>query len=476
MNNLENIAQELAASADKIIARKSVRLRALDHVPAGFVPFTTGALGNFPYYWLDPINHLFNYKTYDWIRAHLKANTTPVLQAGIFTNLYIDVFSDIIYSLSKADQNKLKKANKKIEKRQDALIKKWRRVYGSLPPGNDPPIDLIIQKITQTWASPPTTLLAMQETSNLQKLLNQTPASGEVILRVLSNYLNALDNCIPLLNATTMNTGYITRALKAAQRPTVENGGLRLNNEEIQPAYTVSPSVAKILAGLNSVDNKKAFTLKMSVARASSKECSVSIKGRAPLKVPFAEFLNVTVGSDSDFFEKHIAINPTEVNVIFAGVTDVYFGPVNFSTSTKKNWYWPIPIRNAIENVSRNVTGFKFALVPLVDFSKSGPFGFLTGVAISKTPSFKIKAKGPNYKEIARHLQAVDSAMVTFLNTPMGKMNVLSKDQDSVVTNDKDNSVTLNLRPAPEVADDNVNSTAYVLGVQTNLPASDATS
>ncbi|MGE0684422.1 MAG: lamin tail domain-containing protein [Candidatus Binatia bacterium] len=485
MNGLAVIARELAADANVVVLRQDRptsqilwQATAADFEAfgslAGLQPFTVGSLGNFPYYWQDPNNLEFNAKTYAWIAASLKANTSPVQLDQPFTNLYIEALSTISYSLSTIDQTELNQAKQNATDQQGAVLRAWQNAFGSIPLGtqSQEPIDIIMNKITQVWASPPTTLEQLQTAIDLKSILNKTPASGESVLPALSNYLNALDSSISLLNATTMNTAYLQRALDAVQRPTSDNSALKTSDGIMVPAYAVATPLQHILDGLNSTDSAKAFAFKMSVVRSSSTEYAVTTKGHRAVNVPAADFLSVLTDRNADLFQDKIATgsHPTGVDVAFTGVTMVYYSLVVFSMASLKNWYWITPITNAIKNGSQNISGFKFSPDPQIDFTKLGPFGFLNGVAISKNASLTLTSKGANYKTIAQAVQATPSANLKFLGMPLGPIGTSSEYTASVVTNDADSSVQVNFKPSMAGVGDSMDSTAFVLGVQTNFP------
>jgi hypothetical protein len=196
------------------------------------------------------------------------------------------------------------------------------------------------------------------------------------------------------------------------------------------------------------------------------------MKGHSPVKVPAADILSVAPAPSADLFQDATGSNPTGVDVTFTGVTLVNFGPVYFEKSPPRNWFWMKPIRDAISNGDSDVSGFKFAPKPQIDFTRAGPFGFLTGVAISKNVSLAIASKGvKNYKTIAQTVDANRSASLKFLGMPLGALGTSSEHDASVATNDADASIQVNFKPSAVLAGDSMDSTAFVLGVRTEFPA-----
>lgn len=436
------------------------------------VGFTVGANGNFPYYWQNPSNLQFNNLTYSWINTNLAANTTPVQQDETFTGLYISALGSIVYSLSSADQTNLNTANDNATNQQAALLNAWKSAYGSIPAGTatQAPIDIIVGTIATTWAVPPTTLTAMQNSKNLNKLLNNTPASGKPIIPVLANWLNAVSSAISLVNAVTMNNQYVATALDNVQNPLTTNGGLALDNSNIEPSYQISPVTATILNGLKA---SNPVTATMTVTQSSSSQFQVSVQGGAAFSIPVTEFLTIDVGGNASYFQQNMASqsNSTSITMTFNGVTLVNFGPTTFDLTTGLGWYWAFPITQAITNGTNDVSGFKFSPNPNIDFSSSGPFGYLTGVAISNFPTISITVTGSNYQSIQKTFQSSASAGVSFLGIPLVSASG-SNYSSSATSNSSSNSVTVTLSPPAELVSGGggANSLGWILGVQTLYP------
>ncbi|QKG52411.1 hypothetical protein [Hymenobacter sp. BRD67] len=439
------------------------------------VSFGVGSAGNFPYYWQNPSNLLFNGNTYNWINYNLKANATPTQQSSdFFTTQFIEVFSSINYQLSQADQATLTQAQKNATNQQMALLTAWKAAYGSLPtptPGMQP-IDIIMNTIATTWAKPATTLSAIQMAPNLNALLNNTPASGQPIRPVLANYLQALGSSISLQNATTMNNGYLQAALTAVQSPSATNGGLTIDTiSNLVPAYNVATPLSDIINGLNATSN--AIPVSMGVARTSASELQVSVSGSTGFSIPILDFFSLSTDASASYFSDSIATssNSITIGMLFTGVTLVNFGPVSFNPATGLNWLWLQPITDAIRNGKADVTGFHFSPACSVDFSPNGPFGYLSGVAISNYPTVTITVKSANYQSIATTIQQSVTVKASFLGIPLGSTTESSYSH-SVQTDASNSTVTITLAPpTASVAGSNESSLGWVLGAQTCYPA-----
>jgi hypothetical protein len=434
--------------------------------------FNVGSNGNMPYYWQDPRNLQFNEKTYDWIKSALKAGAVPIQQDQVFTNLYIKALSCVSYSLSSSDQAKLNEAKSNAMDQQAAVLQAWKDAFGSLPSGEGQPIDLIAAEIASKWAVPPTTLQAIQESVNINQLLNNVPASGKTVVPVFANWLNAIGSAISLQNNTTMNSAYLAKALAAAQTPSDQNGGLMLNSNQVVPAYEVNTQLSDILNGLK--NSAQAIHLSMDIKRTTESEYQVNVEGGTGFSIPVFSLFSLNVGGNAHYFESDIATteNETTVKMTFPGVTLVSYGPVPFDMSPPRDWFWMKPIRDAINNGDSDVSGFKFSPDPQIDFTKNGPFAYLMGTAISNYPSMEITVKSASYERIQKTVEQSASVGISFLGIPLGIGGRESSYSNKVTTNSAESTVTMTLSPPAElVAGSAVDSVGWVLGVQPNYPA-----
>ena len=440
------------------------------------VNFESGGLGNFPYYYLDPATLNFNKLTYDWINTPLLGGNPPIQQStgALFTNSFISVLSKVVYQLSRADTATLNNAYANATNQQMALLNAWKSTYGTLPTPSQGqmPIDAIMSIICTKWADPPTTVNAIQNSINLQNLLNNAPPSGQAMMPVIANYVNALGSSVTLANAQTMNNAYVNAALRALQTPSAANGGMLLNSSSTTyyPSYTFGTDLSAIINGLQS-SNTVEITMDVSIASAT--EYSVSIRGGTSFTIPFLEFFSLGVGANASYFHDEIvkSANSVSVKMTFTGVTLVNYRPSAFNESVLQNWCFMQPILDAIKNQGQDVSGYHFSPSPGVDFSLNGQFGILQGVAISNYPSAEITVTSSNYQSIQTTFQQSVSTSISFLGIPLGGGSE-STYSNSASSSSSTSTVTIKLTPPPNmVAGSNTSSVGWVLGVQTNYPA-----
>lgn len=479
-----NVSQRatLPINAPGLIAALRSQAATLLQASLGTSPlqsFQVGALGNFPYYWQNPSNLDFNHLTYGWIDSNLAANTTPFAQDGVFTNEYIQALAAVTYSLSTADQAKLVAAQQAATNQQLAMLKAWQAAFGSIPQAANglQPIDIIMNTIKTTWAQPATTLPAMQRSNSLTDLLSNMPASGEPIIPVLVAYLDAIGGAVSLADAEGSNRQALHQALTNARTPVAGasgNGGLSTDDGLTQPAYAVSTALNgpnSIISGLQ--DTSNSVTVNMTVERTSASEYQVSIAGQASFTIPVDDFISVNVNASANYFKDTIATssNKVQVAMTFTGVTLVNFGPAQYSLSSGQNWFWMDPIRQAIANGTNDVTGFKFSPNPGIDFSASGPFGYMTGVAIANYPSVQITVTSSDFESMHKTFSSHVDVDVDFLWFSVGSGSASTYSSDSS-SDSSTQTVTITLNPPQAlVAGQLTDSVGFILGVQTDFPA-----
>lgn len=468
VNQAEAIIDELKNQANRILSAVS---------GTNLENFHVGALGNFPYYWQDPANLKFNQKTYDWISHALEARKAGnnIALKGVFTNEYLQAITSISYSLSSADQTKLNTINANTTAQQTALLNAWKAAYGILPTPaqGSTVIDEIVSAIRKDWTTDPSTTLAqMQKSRNLQSLLGNAPASGQTIIPVFANYLQAIGAGISLVDSVTLYTGLISDLKDAINQPSKDNGGVEINSgTHYLPAYPVATSTSAIINGLK--DSSNAIKLKMNVSEYNSSEAKVSVNGGVAFNIPFLSFFTLGTSTHASYFKDTLIQNSSsiEVEMDFTGVTLVEFGPKEYDVSSREGWLYADPIKKAIANGANDVSGYKFSPNPNIDFSKNGPFGYLSAVGISNYPTIKITLKSSSYQSVVSVFNSQSSWNVSFLGIPLASGGA-SYSKTDVSVNSSNNEVTITLSPPQNlVAGTALDSVGYVLGVQAEYPA-----
>ncbi|PHS05909.1 MAG: hypothetical protein COA88_11575 [Kordia sp.] len=443
--------------------------------------FQLGPHGNFPYNWQNSANvSQMNQLTYDWISKNIAVIGDAVTQGeSTFTDKFLNAARAISYSLSKDDQGKVSKANRTATDQLSALQNGWMAAFGTLPAASGSPATIsnaILSTIQTDWTSKSgVSLQDIQQSFNLNELLDLTPASGKQLLPFLVNYLGAMNSVISLLNATSSNTGYLAAAIRAIQHPNVAQGAITTSEPapagNVSAGYTVAQEMSEIQNAMSSSSNK--VSLSMKVSRSSSSEYKVSVNGSAGFNIPFLNYFSMGIGNSASYFSDKIATssNSISIEMTYPGVNLVTFGPKTFEQSgATSGWYWLDPITKAIANEGKDVSGFKFSPNPQIDFSKNGNFGFLEGVVIAGYPTVKITVKSSDFSSIKTEVNQSASITASFLGIPLGGGSE-STYSHKAESNASSGSVTITLTPPVELVGGTANkSIGWILGAISNYP------
>ncbi|WP_420551201.1 lamin tail domain-containing protein [Tenacibaculum aiptasiae] len=469
VNETTEIINELKKQANQLLsATYGVNLEA----------FHVGSKGNFPFYWENSSNLKFNSASYDWIKSSIKRESSdgPVTLEGVFTNIFLETITNIAYSLSTADQAILTKAHQNAQEQQGALLRAWRAAFGTLPSGNTP-INDILGTIQKDWSSKPNlTLQQIQNARDLNEELDKTPPAGAPILPVLASYLNALGSAINLENDVTLNNSILRDLRNAINNPTASNGAVEVYNSSAGSSmylpnypFAASSSVAKLT---NSLQHPTAnpITLKMSVSNFNGSDVTISVNGGAGVTIPVLDFFSISGSGHASYFKNTIAAEASQIDIemSFSGVTLAQFGPMDYDISSRQGWLYADPIKQAMKNGDKDVSGFKFGTTESADLAKE--FSFINAVAFSNFPDIKMVIHSSSYESIETIFKETTSWSVGFLGIPLGGGSQTYTSKDTQV-NSSDGTITINLSaPQAVVSESADSSTGFVLGVQPEFP------
>jgi hypothetical protein len=181
---------------------------------------------------------------------------------------------------------------------------------------------------------------------------------------------------------------------------------------------------------------------------------------------PTLDFLTIQSPDLTFDLDRYVSTSsqPVQIEMTFQGLTFVDFGPVPFDPATDTNWFWMAPILEAIRNTGQNVSGFRFSQPPPIDFSQNGSFGFVTRVGLTKYPSISVTAPAPPQPSLRQELLASPVARVTVAaQTP---------NEDYTVSEVDGSTGSFSVKFTPPADPGSVDSTAFVVGVNTSYPGS----
>lgn len=464
LESLVRLASENYISRSDTLQKSSLK-SAIILSPEPIVPFATGGMGNFPFFWHNE-QQQFNYDTYSWINTNLQNGNLPLEQqlGSLFTNLFIEAISCVYFSLSTADASFLTAQNKQLTSLQQQMVNLWNASFTPTYNG----FDQVIGEICLRWASPPTTEDRLLSSPNVLVVLNKVPFNGQPLIPLLVNYITTLNMIEPITSRVSKNNGNLEEVKVALQHPTLQNGGILATDCLIYPAYRVVNSVQDIINGL---DGSNEFDLQMTIRGDGSEQVTVTSTSFQPFSASLEEIIKLVVeGMEGKEDNLLLTVQDTlEVSMTFKGITEVMFSPFPYNAQQDNCWYWVDPIIEAIRNGTSDVTGFKFRPKPTIDFSQKGPFAFLTAVVISNFPEVRLNLNHPNQEHIANTLEKAPLASLTLLGRSFTTLCSAAPDKG-----DGSNGILISLSPPPQ-STYSITSRAWIHGAIPCFPASTIT-
>lgn len=434
--------------------------------------------GNFPYFIKDTANRRFNEKTYVWMNQCLekRKESEPVSFDGDYNGKFLQVITAISYGLSDKDQAQLNQSKINAEEQQAAVLDAWLTAYEKFPEGKAP-IDAVFEVILKDWVTKEgTTLQDLLNAPDLSEVLGKTPPSGQPVLDVIANYLEAMGDSLSLQNSVSLKNGILRSVRRSINSPSEKNGGIQLNDgtDNFYPEYLVSTPQDNILEGLKS---KNIVKISFKLSKSEEGDTLLSVGGEASFKIPLG-FFDIDLGASANYFTNVITkkSKTIEINMEFNGVTVAKFGPEPFRVAGRKGWHFTDAIKEAIANGDQDISGFKFAPKPNVNFETNGDFGVVNAVAISQYPTMKITVFSSDYQKIKTDFDAAANAdlKLDFLGMPLGVGLSGSYKQNDISIDESKGSITITLTPPVDtIAGKTKEATAFILGVQTEYSATE---
>ncbi|WP_026732680.1 hypothetical protein [Fischerella sp. PCC 9605] len=485
--------QPFESQFNKALAKKATEaIGSLGNIT--ITPINIGGAGNFNWFWEQQDN--FNLNTYNYLSQVVNPVVNGALVLGdpaSFINDYVTAIQDISFSLSSDDQNKLNQADTNAAVLINAVVSVYEQTYGPITSdemksaSDDSGLDIqtkldyvVNYKAGYLWSCAKAekkrvlNLVEMESASNLTQLLSCAPASAQTIIGVIANYLNAISAVIPLKDAIS-NANHTLFALKAnATTPTTSNGGMTTiaddGSKDIRVGFIINQDESSIKNALNNQNNKVVLT--MSAKRVNETTVNVNVDNQGGVAVPL-DFLELVASGSSKFnlYSFKGAGETVSVELTFTGVNLVTMSPIAYEIDTNSGWYDPQPIRDAVANGNKDVTGYKFSVQPSFDFSQGGNFGLLNALAIANYPTVKITYTAGNFSDFQESFQQESHWDIRLFG--LFKIGSFSESlyQSSRVTKGESGSFSVTFTPDKQVLTvPPLDQMAYVIGGQATHP------
>lgn len=434
-------------------------------------------------------NQIFNQGTFKYISANISpgdiAGTAKLSDEGGFPNAYVQVINAISYTLSKANQDKLNKAQSSASSQAQTIVTDYQNTFGMITEQQMKDVnvktkyDYVISYVLGSqWSgrgtSHPLKYTEMQEARNLRRLLPDMPASGDQVVTDVSAYLNLMKPVLTLQDLMQNGSWMIFQLKNNTAYPDGGNGGMKTFepntgaiSQNDQVGYSINTSLAAITNDLQNTG--RSISLGMSTSQTSGGSLNVHIEGQAGFNI--GSWLRFSVGSSTEYDMSQVNGTSTDcsVNMTWAGYSMVPMSPTAWQQATNEGWYYADVIAQAIKNGNNDVDGFKFEGTPppynMGAFKNGGNFGILTNLLIANYPTIEITYRNANFSSFKQSWnEKVSGNLKLFGFIKLGSFS--QGTYSSSYKQGSDNSTfTVKFSASPEIISVPQNQkTAYVIG------------
>jgi len=440
------------------------------------VPIEIASQGGFPYNYLDE-NTNFNYNTWLFLNSVMRAGEHGGVVFGEpLSNAYLALITALSYKYSTADETTLKE--NLIRSGEDAtkVVQVYEQKYGEITDaqlkaaGQDTKLDYIIAYKLQQWAGKNAPLeLTNDNIADLTDVLPALPLSAQPLLDPISTYLGDLVGVLGLLNSRGFASYLLTHLKENTLKPTTGNGGKSTSNHEMHVAFTIKEEMERIATALKNTANQ--FTVTFHVSDYTESSMTVSVSGSGSGVIPIGDFLGISVGGGAsyDMHSLNTHGDALDVTLTYTGVNLVNFGPVLYQVDSKTGWFDPQPLREAVADHQKDVSGFQLSPWPSTyDFGQGGNFGYLNALIISAYPTVKISYANGSSSDYESMIKENASVGVSLFGIRLGGVQQ-SFSQGKVEQHGKGEGFDVTLAPNPP-SGTTLNQTAYVIGGSVAYP------
>jgi hypothetical protein len=438
------------------------------------VPVELGGQGQFPYNWKDG-NDNFTEATYRWLNAVAAPGKSGAIAfPEPFSDRYEGLLSDLSWSFDAADEAKYNAARLAAEEQERELVSGYERLFGEITEAEmeaakvKNKLDFVIQyQVCTQWPTSPPLRIEPKTVRELAKLLGKMPPSAGSLVGTIEMYLTKVQSALSLINEQTAGQFTLATLLGNTQSPSLENGGMRTSDKAIHVGFDVSPAPALIDQALQ---ESSSLTISLDVHEMSSTTMHVSVDGSAEAEVDTGFLVKIggSVEASYDLYELNTDSAEVKVSMTFPGLTGIYVTPTEYQEDTQTGWYYPAPIREAVENEGREVSGYKFTSKPKLTFGEGGDFGLVNALIISRLPTITIRYSSGEASEKTKSLSGKQDLEISVFGIGLASES-LSYSSSEIKESGKDEGFEITFSP-PAAAGAATEQVAYVIGAGVAYP------
>lgn len=496
--------QKQAASNEFYAAVQKKALKAVGSKIRGDL-FPVESDTDFP--WRHHKDNRFNERTLQYITRRVvpgtySSNSVDLETPNSFPNSYEEVLQKVIFAFSDEDQSLVNKTKTKADVQANSLLNDYQSEFGTI---TDEDLEeakqeskllksmiktrldyILVYMAGYVWSGreseekAPITWKEMQEARNLRDLLKYAPPSANSVLQDISTYLNIMQPVLSL-ESQRQNASYLLGQLQAnTQQPTAQNGGVQVieadggRPDDYRLSYDIVPDQGAIL---NELEGGNTVTIEMETKSASRDELEVNVKGEAGGSFTVFDVLTIGGSTSTEYKMSKItgASSEMSIKMDYKGVSIITLTPDSFDQSTRDGWFNAEPIRQAVENGDKDVTGYKFVggkpPFTIAPVGKGGNFGQLKNLVICQYPTITITYHNANYSQFKESFEQKTRASAKLFGfIPLGSVEG-GVYKSKVEAGSSDESFSVTFSPAMEiVSESSLQASAYVIGATVDTP------
>ncbi|MFF2631133.1 hypothetical protein ACFVUN_35870 [Kitasatospora griseola] len=389
---------------------------------------------------------------------------------GPASQIYLNYVESLYYNLSPADKKKYEAAENKAEKKKEALVLEYEKIFGKIDPqlmkagGVKTRADYIIFVKLNEWAGSESFTFDQETIDNPAESLPKMPDKAKSLLPLLppalSPYLE-ISGLVNMIEDTRKLRPTLARNIKS---PDKDNGGIATHHEnaekiKYQIGFKVTPEISEIASALkkdSKIDIKVKF--KNFKDRNSDLEVENSPAGNAVTADVFSIIDNSGNFSVADL---NTGTPECSLEVAYEGLVDVHISPTLYQTYSKEGWHHPEALKKALENDGK--TGY--ALDP---YPKDSGIRILRKLTISRFPRITISYPSGTPTDAVKKICDAENVGILLFGSTLGT----KKYQWTVSFNQADpkKGFSLVLRAPTDAADRDRRAVALTAEVDVLMP------
>ena len=412
-------------------------------------------------------NNYYNQASLQVIDALASVGTNGIetmSTAAPSSTLYYNFMQDVVYQISKADQQMIQNTTATLAGLQSTVITEFETDFGTISTA----------EITASKCFPATKIGYIQSIvlSIYGNNPSTIPTSAADFAASYQLWMNQAAQMLTVCNRATVAQLQLTAAIAAVKTPTAANGGLQVSSASYYAGYSGMPATAAIVASLQTASRQ--VSLSCSVSNMQSDQSSFNVSGGTAFSIPL-DFITVNIDASAEYDINKVSGSASSMtlSLSYPGITVLSAQPVPLTPDDIQGWFAQNILQQVVANTGKDVTGFQltgseFNVATL--FGANGQFSRAKTLVLSQEPTITFTFQNSTYSQVQSYFHEQASVEVSLfglfsLGSAQESYTVQSVTQDSAGV-----SVTVTLTPPNPASVPAQQQTCNVLGGVISTP------